>query len=220
MQHDFVLLDRSGSMNTQWAEALGSINAYVKKLADDKVDTGVTLMVFDKPDQTPDFTVVRDRITPSTWNPVEKMEVSPRGYTPLNDAIGQIVALARKGAPNGQQYDKVAIIIMTDGLENASREYTHAQAKALLDSCREKGWQVQFLGANFDNAAQAASYGNLARNTVESTTANLGVTMDMMATKRGLYGSGVAASMDWSSEEKTSLKGGPVKAKAGPAKTQ
>ncbi len=206
MQHDFVLLDRSGSMAKQWPETLGSINAYVKKLADDKVDTGVTLMVFDKPLDKADFTVVRDRITPTTWNPVLTTEVPPRGYTPLNDAIGQIVTLARKGAPNGQQYDKVAIIIMTDGLENASVEYTHAQAKALLDSCREKGWQVQFLGADFDNAAQATAYGNLSRNTVESSTRNLNVTMDMMATKRGLYGSGAAASMDWSEEEKTSLK--------------
>lgn len=204
MQHDFVLLDRSGSMNTQWTEALSSINAYVKKLADDKVDTGVTLMVFDKPNTLPDFTVVRDRITPSTWNPVADTEVSPRGYTPLNDAIGQIVALARKGAPNGQQYDKVAIIIMTDGIENASREYTREQAKALLDSCREKGWQVQFLGANFDNAAQATSYGNLSRNTVMSSTRNLGATMDSMAAKRGFYGA-TGQSMDWSDEEKAKL---------------
>lgn len=50
MQHDFILLDRSGSMSDpagNWAEALSAVNAYVKKLADDKVDTGVTLATFD-----------------------------------------------------------------------------------------------------------------------------------------------------------------------------
>lgn len=41
MQHDFILLDRSGSMESLWVEALGSVNAYVTKLAEDKVDTGV-----------------------------------------------------------------------------------------------------------------------------------------------------------------------------------
>lgn len=206
MQHDFILLDRSGSMASQWSEALGSVNAYVKKLADEKVDTGVTLMVFDKPHGKADFTVVRDRITPETWHPVADTEVSPRGYTPLNDAIGRIVALAKQGTPNGQQYDKVAIIIMTDGLENASVEYNHFQAKALLDSCREKGWQVLFLGANFDNAAQATSYNTAPTHTVQSSTRNLGATMTAMAEKRGLYGSGAAASMDFLESEKAKLK--------------
>lgn len=206
MQHDFILLDRSGSMSRQWAEALGSVNTYVKKLADEKVDTGVTLMVFDKPLDKSEYVVVRDRITPETWKPVGIEEVTPRGYTPLNDAIGQIVVLARKGTPNGQQYDKVAIIIMTDGLENASTEYSGAQAKALLDSCREKGWQVQFLGANFDNAAQAQAYGNLSQHTVESSTRNLGATMSAMAGKRAGYATGAASSMDWLESEKAELK--------------
>ena len=51
----------------------------------------------------------------------------------MNDATGRIVNLARAG-----NYDRVAIIIMTDGLENASRELSMAQAKALLDECRAK----------------------------------------------------------------------------------
>ena len=48
MQHDFILLDRSGSMQALWSEALHSVNAYVKKLAEDQIDTGVTLATFDK----------------------------------------------------------------------------------------------------------------------------------------------------------------------------
>lgn len=64
MQHDFVLLDRSGSMEgPMWTEALNSVNAYVKKLAEDNVDTGVTLALFDGNEP---FLIVRDRITPQT----------------------------------------------------------------------------------------------------------------------------------------------------------
>ncbi len=200
MQHDFLLLDRSGSMESLWVEALSSVNGYVKKLAEDKVDTGVTLATFDKPDDKMTFDVIRDRIIPSTWRPVTKTDAEPRGMTPLNDAVGRIVALAKAG-----NYDKVAIIIMTDGIENASQELTITQAKALLDDCRAKGWQVIFLGANFDNAQQAASYGGARGQTVNSSAKNLGKTMAYTASLRANYGA-TGATMDFAEDKKNELK--------------
>lgn len=199
MQHDFILLDRSSSMASLWTEALGSINAYVKKLAGDKIDTGVTLATFDLNGAEISFDVVRDRITPPTWKPVSNEDADPRGSTPLNDAVGKIVALAKAG-----NYDKVAIIIMTDGQENASRELTVTQAKALLDECRAKNWQVIFLGANFDNASQAKSYGNAAFATVQSSTQNLRATAGSLSASRAAYSS-TGAAMGFTDEEKKRL---------------
>lgn len=196
MQHDFILLDRSGSMMTLWAEALGSVNSYVTKLAEDKVDTGVTLAVFDQDIGKLDFKIVRDRITPPTWRKVIDSEVSPRGGTPLSDAVGEIVKLAMAG-----NYEKVAIIIMTDGQENASRELSVTQAKLLLDQCRARDWQVIFLGANFDNARQATDYGTVSANTVSASTANLRATMTATASKRAAYGI-TGQSMNYSEDEK------------------
>lgn len=198
MQHDFILLDRSGSMQSLWTEALSSVNAYVKKLADDKIDTGVTLAVFDGENGL-DFKVIRDRIIPSTWNPVTDTDASPRGMTPLNDATGKIVALANAG-----NYDKVAIIIMTDGAENASRELTVDQAKKLLDDCRAKNWQVIFLGANFDNAAQAKGYGNFVHSTVNSSARNLTASMTATASLRASYAA-TGAAMAFTDEQKQKL---------------
>ncbi len=200
MQHDFILLDRSGSMHGLWAEALGSINAYVQKLADDNVDTGVTLVVFDSHNGKLEFNVIRDRIIPSTWRSVSRDDAIPRGWTPLNDAVGQIVSLAKAG-----NYDKVAIIIMTDGLENASKELNINQAKALLDECRSKGWQVIFLGANFDNAAQAQSYGTQSPATVQAAAGNLRASTTILADKRGLYGA-TGQSINFTDDEKAQLK--------------
>ena len=200
MQHDFILLDRSGSMEALWTEALSSVNAYVKKLADDKVDTGVTLATFDTNNGAFDFTIVRDRIIPSTWHKVTDKDATPRGMTPLNDATGRIVSLAEAG-----NYDKVAIIIMTDGLENASREMTVADAKAALERCRKKNWQVIFLGANFDNAMQAASYGNVAASTVQAAPGKVLRSMEVAAERRAAY-SAVGAAMTYSEEEKRYLK--------------
>lgn len=210
MQHDFILLDRSGSMRSLWSEAISSVNGYVAKLAADNVDTGVTLATFDAPATALDFNIIRDRIIPTTWKRVEPAEAEPRGWTPLNDAIGKIVDLAKAGAPSGIKYDKVAIIIMTDGQENASRELDTEQAKKLLDDCRLMGWQIVFLGANFDNAAQAAGYGTQSRHTVRTSAANLGATMSFMAGKRAAYASAaspqaVAQSMVWTEEEKAKV---------------
>ena len=202
MQHDFILLDRSGSMEALWGEALSSINAYVAKLSADKVDTGVTLAAFDAIDGSSSFEIVRDRIIPATWMAVTANEIMPRGMTPLNDATGRIVNLARAG-----NYEKVAIIIMTDGMENASVELTVSQAKALLDDCRAKNWQVIFLGANFDNAKQARGYGNSQAATIQAAPAALVRTMQSAAVQRGVYATSGSA-MAWSEAEKQELGSG------------
>lgn len=184
MQGDFILLDRSGSMDKLWDEAIGSINGYVKKLADDSVDTEVTLAVFDQGNEGwLDFTVLREKIVPKDWKDVAVDEAPPRGMTPLYDAVGRIVSIAEAVNP-----DKCAIIIMTDGENNASRELGSDQAKKLLDGCRDRGWQVIFLGANFDNAVQAAKLGNHSSNTIMASAGNIGATMRHTATARGMYG--------------------------------
>lgn len=205
LQHDFVLLDRSGSMSDKWQETLSSINAYVKKLAEENVDTGVTLATFDLHEGFK-YEVIRDRITPKTWQPVTETDAAPRGYTPLNDAIGKLVAQAKAGF-NGVQYDKVAIIIMTDGLENASTELSVAQAKALLEECRTKGWQVIFLGANYDNVAQAKSYGASGQSILDSMpVAAMAATMTSVGATRSAYGSGASATMEFTDEQKADLR--------------
>jgi hypothetical protein len=98
MQHDFILLDRSGSMQVLWSEAINSVNAYVKKLGDDKVDTGVTLATFDKDGEQFKFEVIRDRIIPSTWKPVSAEDATPRGSEGPPAAAGPTVRTVEGGA--------------------------------------------------------------------------------------------------------------------------
>lgn len=200
MQHDFILLDRSSSMASRWVEALGSVNSYVQKLAEEKVDTGVTLATFDFDCGALSFDIVRDRITPPTWHTVSDKDCTPRGGTPLNDAILKLAGLAMAG-----NYDKVAIIIMTDGEENSSREdRTGTVAKKMLDECRAKGWQVIFLGVDFDNWHQARGYGNLQGSTASVVQGQMVNSMRMTASKRAEY-SATAATMDFSDDEKAEL---------------
>lgn len=199
MQHDFILLDRSGSMGKLWAEAMSAVNGYVRKLASDNVDTGVTVAVFDEYQDKFCFDVIRDRITPPTFAPLTARDAEPRGWTPLSDAVGQIVNLAKAG-----NYDRVAIIIMTDGEENRSKELSVTQARLLLDQCRARGWQVIFLGANFDNARQAAAYGSAANTQAFVAQGNLRASSDSLASKRFNYGA-TGQAINFTDEEKTNL---------------
>jgi len=205
-QHDFILLDGSGSMGSMWAEVLQSVNVYVQKLAHDNIDTGVTVVVFDSLEP---FKVLRDRITPKTFKRLTNEDFMPRGMTPLNDATIDLINLAERGAPWGGQYDRVCITIATDGAENASTRHFGYQGtqlvRARLDTCRAKGWQVIYLGANFDNTAQATSYGAAAHSTVSSVAGNLADTMFLNATKRGAY-SLTGQNMVYSAEEKTAAR--------------
>jgi len=207
LQHDFILLDRSGSMQgTMWLEAINSINAYVEKLAADGIDTGVTLVAFDSNEPSK---ILRDRITPKSWKKVTNDDAMPRGGTPLNDATGMMLDLAERGAPWGTKYDKVSIVIVTDGEENASQEYRGSEGaqkiKFRLNALRERGWQVTYLGANFDNQKQAATYGATLSGTVQTSAANFAGTMRAMAGKRGLYATG-AGDMSWTAHEQSMAK--------------
>ena len=153
----YILLDRSGSMQSLWVEALSSVNAYAKELANKKdgptVDSHITLAVFDEQAGL-QFDVLRRKQPALHWETVTDADASPRGMTPLLDSLIRIIALADADKP-----DKAVIVVMTDGQENASKEVTRDGVKAALERVKAKGWEVVFLGANFDNVADASSVG-------------------------------------------------------------
>jgi uncharacterized protein YegL len=146
--HAYLLLDRSGSMQARWEETMGAVNAFVQELSiDPATDDLVTLAVFDSVERL-SYNVVRRRIHPTEWRAVTPDEASPRGQTPLFDAIGRMVADVEADGP-----EKALIAVITDGQENDSREVTRALAKAALERCDARGWQTVFLGADFKNFA-------------------------------------------------------------------
>jgi uncharacterized protein with von Willebrand factor type A (vWA) domain len=175
-ERDYLLLDRSGSMHPKWDEALGAINTYARTLGS-RVNTRIMMAAFDDV-----YEIIRKELHPLQWRTITSEEVVPRGSTALNDAIGQLVAQAKQDNP-----EKAAIVIMTDSGENASKEVTDEQAKALLDECRARGWQVIFLGMGYDNSGLAQQYGADLNQTIAARTESLVVTMQKAAEKRAAY---------------------------------
>lgn len=188
----YILLDRSGSMSTLWSEAIGSVNGYVTKL---KPSTKVHFAAFD----SVSYDVVRE-CKVKDWVEVSPTELTARGGTPLYDACGKVMALAESEAAK-----KTVIVVMTDGYENASQEYTQAAIKAKVQEFEEKKWEVVFLGANFDSVeAVSGSIGVAAGKTMNYSAGNFMRGMDALATSTVSYQS-TGASMNFDDATKTSL---------------
>lgn len=202
-QHDFILIDQSGSMSGKWVEALSSVNVYVRKLAEQDINTGVTVALFDSGYAGQmKFKVVRDRITPKTFRQLSNEDGQPSGGTPLSDATVKIVQMAENG-----NYEKVSLVIVTDGEENSSTQYSVTEAKAALERCRSRDWAVTMLGADFQNDRQATQYGLSLNNAVFTKAGNFSDTFTTLGLKRGLYaatavGSAAETTMAWTAEEK------------------
>jgi hypothetical protein len=177
-QRDYILLDRSGSMAMRWEEALGAVNTYVRTLTSKGVNSRITAAVFDGK-----YHIVRRDIPLAVCAPITSDDAAPRGGTALNDAIGRIVTHAKTDNP-----EKAAIVIMTDGEENANHELTTAQAAALLSQCRLRGWQVIFLGIDHDNTDLARRYGASPSEFIAATKESVAAVMAKVAEKRATHG--------------------------------
>ena len=178
----YMLLDRSQSMSTKWDETLGAINGYVEDLAKQNgVKADVTLAIFDHSDGM-QFDVIRRAIAPKDWELVQNKEASPRGWTPLYDAIGKLVTIVEADNPK-----KAVLVIMTDGEENSSKEVTQVSAKAALDRCRNKNLQVVFLGVDFDSFAQASGLGNATGQTINTSQGSYRAAMGGLAGSSSAY---------------------------------
>jgi uncharacterized protein with von Willebrand factor type A (vWA) domain len=188
----YILLDRSGSMSTNWVEATGAIDAYVKKLdADDMVH----MAVFDN-----EYAVIRD-CPAEAWADITKDDAFPRGTTALYDSAGKIMRTAEEDGA-----EKTVLVIMTDGHENASQEFTQQQIKDKIQKWENHmNWQVVFLGANFDAVADiSTSLGGAAGKTVNFTAGNYMRGFDALATSSMVY-KATGQAVSFTEEDKKTL---------------
>lgn len=152
------ILDRSGSMTGLESDTIGGYNAMLAKQKQEEGEAVVTTVLFDDR-----YELLHDRIAIQGVAPMTDRQYYVRGTTALLDAIGRtiqkIANVQRNTAPE-QRADKVLFVITTDGYENASKEYSREQIKAMVEREQEKfGWEFLFLGANIDAIATAGQFG-------------------------------------------------------------
>ena len=199
--HTYILLDRTGSMSSIWEEAVSSVNAYARALGDNSdgasIEPMITVAAFDHHNGF-QFDALRRKVRSPGWADLATSEASPRGTTPLYDAIGRMVTMAEMDAP-----ERAVIVIMTDGLENASEEFTRQTAKAALDRAEDRGWEIIFLGAEFAKFDDADRIGVASEKQMAISKDRLQMSMGSLGRKVRNYAQEAApAPLEFTDEER------------------
>ena len=161
------ILDKSGSMDNVREATISGFNEYIGTLKNDKEsEYEFTLTLFDTDVTTP----VRSENVRYVSD-LSKETYRPDGMTALYDAVCQTIRDIRPG-----KTQKVVSIIMTDGLENSSKEYTHTHMRDMIKEREKQGnWKFVYLGANQDSYANAATFGIRADSVTNFHATDLGI---------------------------------------------
>lgn len=200
-QYDDIVLDGSGSMTSVWWDMLAAIDGYVDQLKLNQLDSHLRLSVFTSGEPEYLDTVARNCAI-AQWVPLLTDPIGAHfNSTPLYDAIQLAGQRLRKLDPA-----RAAVTFVTDGDENGSRFTTLEQARSLIDWMRAKGWQVTFIGCDFNNQSLARQLGISPKAAIGVHKAHIGDAIRTLADKRGLYGR-TGAAMHWTDDEKSEFGG-------------
>ena len=152
------ILDKSGSMSGLEKDTIGGYNSLMEKQRKLDGECVITTVLFDNR-----YELLHDRIDLRAVAPITEKEYFVGGATALLDAIGRTIhkiAAVQEHTAEEYRAEKVMFVIITDGEENASREYSAAQDKELIKRQKERyGWEFVFLGANINAVETAGRFG-------------------------------------------------------------
>lgn len=194
-----MILDRSGSMGGLESDTIGGYNSMLKKQGETEGEVLVSTVLFDDRSE-----VLFDRVPLEELPQMTDKEYYVRGCTALLDAVGgaiRHIGNVHKYAREEDRPEKTIFVITTDGLENASREYSYDRVKRMVERQKEKyGWEFLFLGANIDAIETAGKFGISADRAANyhsdhiGTALNYEVLADAVCEMRG---SAKAIGADW-----------------------
>ena len=151
---NLIIIDESGSMEVIKQQAINSVNETIQTIRaaqerNENQEHFVTLVSFNDRVKTINDCAAIDKVQELTAE-----SYHPDCCTALYDAMGMSLNALRKKVAD---IDKVLVTVVTDGYENASREYSGKAIKVLVEELKAKGWVFAYIGANHDVEAVAAS---------------------------------------------------------------
>ena len=150
-----LVVDRSGSMASCRAEAQAGIDHFIRSQKEQPGQARLTLCAFDDRYEFPYQGTLIHEVTGFT--------LQPRGSTALLDAVGKSINETGQrlaAMPEHERPGLVVFMIVTDGQENASHEFTKAQIRQMIEHQQQAyKWQFSYVGANHDAFADAVSMG-------------------------------------------------------------
>ncbi|MBR4329300.1 MAG: VWA domain-containing protein [Candidatus Riflebacteria bacterium] len=152
------IIDKSGSMSGLESDTIGGFNSNISKQRETGENVLVTTVLFDTT-----FETLYDRVNISEVEKMTTKDYCPGGCTALCDAVGNTInriKYAQQYLKKEERPDKTLFVIITDGFENSSREFSSSQIKKLITTQKkENDWEFLFLGANMDAVETANNYG-------------------------------------------------------------
>ena len=212
------VLDSSGSMSQIIEEARNGFNDFIKKQKKLKEKATVTVALFDSHFN---YNLLYDNVDLNDVKKITEKDWYPRSMTALYDGIGRTIDTVisnQKKLKKSERPDKVLVTIVTDGMENDSKEYDHSAIGNLIEERKSKGWQFVYLAANQDAFAVGTNLGVSGGNTFtyQNTKKGNAVMFDKLANATVMYRSvdlnsenyadTVDNLMDDGSDEKTEVK--------------
>lgn len=187
MKKDFTelvfILDKSGSMHGLEADTIGGYNSMLENQQAVAGECRITTVLFND-----GYALLHDRLDLCSVGFITEKEYQVGGSTALLDAIGKTIhkiGNVQKHTASDYRAEKVMFVIVTDGQENASREYSVATVKAMIEQQKEKyGWEFIFLGANMDAVETAKHYGIAADRAVDYLADRLGTELSYAVMER------------------------------------
>ncbi|WP_298519929.1 vWA domain-containing protein [uncultured Methanobrevibacter sp.] len=140
------LIDKSGSMYGSEKDTIGGFNSFIQKEKQKDLSTNVTTILFDH-----EYDVLYKRKSIYEVEELTENEYQVRGSTALLDAIGKTITTLDKEIDN-----KVLFVIMTDGMENSSIEFSKSQISNMINS---HSWEFLFIGADIDSYSEGRGIG-------------------------------------------------------------
>ena len=147
----YIILDRSGSMDICKNDTIGGFNSFIKTQKNITEDNAnISLYQFDN-----HYDVVYENKNIQDVPLLTNKTFIPRGGTALLDAIGKTI----NNIGSKKDNESIIVVILTDGEENSSKEYTKSHINDLIKNKRELGWEFVFIGANQDAIKEAQKIG-------------------------------------------------------------
>lgn len=171
------ILDKSGSMGGLEADTLGGYNSFLEKQKKIEGKAFVSTILFNT-----SVSIIHDRVALAEVEPLTEAQYSVGGGTALLDALGETITHIKKMHMQLEEDSvpsKTIFVIITDGEENSSNEYSYSQVKKLIEKQQEQyHWEFLFLGANIDVIAEASKLGIAEKNAVRYTCDKKGTNLN------------------------------------------
>lgn len=193
-----ICADRSGSISSILDDVIGGYNSFLKEQKEAQGTANITFYQFDN-----QFEEVYKEVNIQDAPELTDKTFVPRGGTALLDAIGRSVVETGQRL-SSKPADHVVFVIITDGEENSSREYTKDKISEMLKHQQEVyNWQVVFLAANQDAIQTGASYGVNIANSMTYAANSVGTTRAFESTSKNLVAMrcGLKADMSYTVED-------------------